>query len=392
MERGKNMRLGHKGFWALFVAGILSMMAPGLRAEERGEIGFKGSGFLTLAAGEVLNKGPAQNASGYNCPCFISDYGEGGVYEKGGLGWRPDSKLGLQGSVLYGERFSVTTQVVWRGVDSAVDMEWLYGDVKLNANLTLQAGRKRLPLFYYSESQDVGFAIPWIHLPPQMYGWEIINYNGANLLYKGQWGEWSTGMNVFGGNETQKDSPYWKMYNGRNSNTSSHWTNIAGAYLTLGNDWLESRLLYMQSDIQNSQIAPVTLVSPTTHQKIYGASFNIDHAQWVVRSEFLYINRKESYGGDHAELLGLGYRLGKWLPMATCARYRQSVTQDQTTAEAHDSISLLLRYDLTTSSDIKAQFDHWKNRAQPPFFASTPATVNPMGQANLLTVSYDMVF
>jgi hypothetical protein len=386
------MRFDHKHIGVWLAAGMLGAMASSVWADEQDGLRFKGSGFMTLVAGAVLNNGTAQNASGYNCPCFISDYGEAGVYEKGGLRWRPDSKLGLQGSALYGERFSVTTQVVLRGVDNALDMEWLYGDLKLNSNLDLQAGRKRLPLFYYSDSQDVGFAIPWTHLPPQMYGWEIINYNGANLLYKDQWGEWSSGMNVFGGNETQNDSPYWKMYNGKNSNTTSHWTNIAGAYATLGNDWLEGRLLYMQSDIQNTVLAPVTQVSPATRQKIYGASFNVDYSQWVVRSEFLYINRKQSYGGDHAELLGLGYRIGKWLPMVTGTRYRQSVTLDQTMAEAHDSISLLLRYDLTTSSDVKVQFDHWKNRSQPPFFASTPATANPVGMANLLTVSYDMVF
>ena len=31
-------------------------------------------------------------------------------------------------------------------------------------------------------------AYPWVHLPGQVYGWEIVNYNGANLLYRDQWG------------------------------------------------------------------------------------------------------------------------------------------------------------------------------------------------------------
>jgi hypothetical protein len=380
-------------FQALILAGMAGLAVSQAHADGDDGVSFKGSGFLTLAGGGVLNSsGPAQNASGFHCPCFISDYSEGGVYEKGGLRWRPDSKLGLQGTASFGERYSVTTQVVWRGIDSTLDMEWLYGDIKLNNNLTLQGGRKRLPLFYYSEFQDVGFATPWTHLPPQLYGWEIINYNGANLLYKGQLGDWSTGMNVFGGNETQNNSPYWQMYNGKNSNTDSHWSNIAGTYLTLGNDWIEGRLLYLQSDIQNTSFAPVLTVSPRTRQKIYGASFNIDYSQWIVRSEFLYVDRRASYGGDHAQLVGLGYRMGKWLPMATYARYRQSVTLDQAQAEAHDSASLLLRYDLTTSSDVKVQLDHWTNRARPQFFAATPATADPLQQVNLLTVSYDVVF
>lgn len=386
------MHFYNKLLQALTLAGLLATVMLSGQAEEIGGINFKGSGFLTLAAGGVLNQGSSQNASGYNCPCFISDYGEAGVYEKGGLRWRPDSRLGLQGTAAFSERYSLTTQVEARGSDNALDMEWLYGDIKLNNNLTLQAGRKRLPLFYYSESQDVGLSYPWVHLPPQVYGWEIVNYNGANLLYKDQWGDWSSNMNFFGGSENSKDSPYWKIYNGKNSRTESHWTSIAGTYFSLGNDWFEGRLLYIQSKIQNTTIVPVLAIGPQTQQKIYGASFNIDHAQWVVRSEFLYINRKESYGGDHAQLLGLGYRFGKWLPMVAHANYRQSVTLDQTQAEAHTTDSLSLRYDLTTSSDIKLQFDHWKNHAQPQFFTANPYTATPVGQVNLLTASYDMVF
>lgn len=368
-----------------------AVVAPPAHADDSG-LSFKGSGFLTVAAGSVVNRGPAQNSSGYNCPCFISDYGEGSVYEKGGLNWRPESKLGLQGTAQYGERYSLTTQAVWRGVDSMIDLEWLYADIRLNNNFTLQAGRKRLPLFYYSESQDIGFALPWTHLPPQLYGWEIINYNGANLLYKGQIGNWSTGMSVFGGSETQNDSPYWKMYNGKNSQTNSHWSNIAGAYVTLGNEWLETRVIYLQSDIQDITIAPAYSATPQSRQKIYGASFNIDHAHWVVRSEFLYVYRREAYGGDHAQVLGIGYRVGKWLPMVTYANYRQSVTLNPSLAEAHATESLSLRYDVSTSSDVKIQFDHWKNNAQPAFFAATPNTADPLQQTNLLTVAYDKVF
>lgn len=386
------MRTYNKMLQAIALAGLLSIAAPGSQAEEAGGISFRGSGFLTLAAGGVLNNGPAQSASGYNCPCFISDYGEAGVYEKGGLRWRPDSKLGLQGTAAFNERYSLTAQAVARGIGSRIDLEWLYGDIKLNSNLTLQAGRKRLPLFYYSESQDVGLSHPWVYLPPQIYGWEIVNYNGANLLYKDQWGDWSSAMNFFTGSESSKDSNYWKLYNGKFSKTESRWSAIAGAYFSLSNDWLEGRLLYIQSKIQNTALAPALIVGPQTRQKIYGVSFNVDYAQWVVRSEFLYINRRESYGGDHSQLFGIGYRIGKWLPMATYSNYRQSVTLDQTQAEAHSTESLLLRYELTISSDIKLQFDHWQNHAQPQFFSATPNTVNAVEKANLLTASYDMVF
>ena len=382
----------NNGLISMVLAGLLGIIAPAVQAIEVGGVEFQGSGFLTLAAGTVLNSGDTQSASGYNCPCFISGYADASVYEKGGMNWRPDSKLGLQGSATFNERYSLTSQIVLRGVTGNVELQWLYGSIRFNDKLTLQVGRKRLPLFYYSEIQDVGQAYPWVHLPPQLYGWEIVNYNGANLYYEDQWGDWSSGMNFFAGSETVKDNGYWKIYNGKNSRTDSHWSNIAGAYFSLNRDWFETRLLYIQSDIQNT-IPPALVFGNKTGQNIYGISFNADYEQWVARSEFLYINRKESYGGDHAQLYGLGYRFGKLLPMLTYANYRQSILADQTLAEAHSTTSLLLRYSLTPSSDIKLQYDHWRNHAQSPFFtAASPNTNVPRGSVNLLSASYDMVF
>jgi len=47
--------------------------------------------------------------------------------------------------------------------------------------------------------------------------------------------------------------------------------------------------------------------SAPAHQRIHGLSFNADEGRWVGRAEFLYINRKEDYGYDHAQLYAAGY-------------------------------------------------------------------------------------
>ena len=53
-------------------------------------------------------------------------------------------------------------------------------------------GRKRLPI-YYSDFQDVGFAYTWVRPPTDLYGWEIVSYNGVNATYRGDWGGWAVG-------------------------------------------------------------------------------------------------------------------------------------------------------------------------------------------------------
>jgi hypothetical protein len=170
-----------------------------------------------------------------------------------------------------------------------------------------------------------------------------------------------------------------------------------GADLTLGKDWFETRLVYIQSDIQNT-LPNSTTFNAKTPQSIYGVSLNAEFEHWVARSELMYINRKASYGEDFSQVLALGYRMGKLLPMVTYNNYRQAQRLDVAAnlnpnqSEAHSNTSLLLRYDLTTSSAIKLQYDHWKNKAQTQFFTAMPNTAVPMGSVNLLSASYDSVF
>ena len=152
-------------------------MAAGILSSPVLAVDFSGNGFLTLAAGRMLGGSvEGMNSVGYNCPCQIADYSQAGVYQSGGLKLGPDSKIGYQGKATVNETLSFTAQAVSRGAQNGkVDLEWAYGNYSLTPQTTLQFGRKRLPLFYYSETEDVGFSFPWLHLPPQTYGWEVVN-------------------------------------------------------------------------------------------------------------------------------------------------------------------------------------------------------------------------
>lgn len=372
------------GMWAQ----VLAHGAPG-HADDGRALEFSGSGFLTVAAGRILGgtHDPATE-QGYNCPCFISDYAQAGVYQNRGWEIGPDSKLGLQGTVSAANgRYALTGQVISRGAaQGRANLEWLYGTVELNGRLTLQLGRKRLPLFAYSEAQDVGFALPWIHLPPQLYGWEIVNYNGASLTWREQWGDWSSTLNVFGGGETKRDSGYWKLYNGKDSRTDARWSDIRGAELGVTRDWFGARLVYIQSDTQNRRVSEgETDFSGRKRQRIHGLSFNADHGGWVGRAEFLYIDRSQDYGKDFSQLYAVGHRFGRLTPLVSYANYRQQTKPGGAAAEGHSTLSLVLRYDLTDASALKAQFDSWKDK-------SAPGYASMHGDARLITLSYDRVF
>lgn len=381
-------------------------LSPLAQAVNIGGIEFEGSGFMTLGAGKMLG-GTKGQVMDRDCPCFTSDYAQGGVYDdRGGLQFKPDSKLGLQGVATVNKQLSFTGQAVFRGArDGDANLEWLYGSYKLNDNLTLQVGRKRLPMFYYSDTQDIGLALPWTHLPAQLYGWEAVNYNGINIAYQGQAGEWRLGSNFLWGAERYKDSGYYKIYYGKNNKTDVKWNNILGADFSFSRDWFEGRLVYIQSDTQSKSVngswfdtpeysAPSEGYSERTKQRIYGASFNIDYNDFLARSEFIHIDRPGASYKDFARILAVGYRWGKWTPMLTWSHYwgqanvaNGGVPDDQ---EQHTNWAYTLRYELSTSSAVKVQYDYQKERGGSGWILDNG--VPRYGDAKLLTVAYDMVF
>ena len=388
----------------LFMVGLCINPAVALEAET-GDWGFAGSGFLTIGAGYMLG-GTHGQVLDKECPCFIADYAQNAIYDgRGGLQFGPDTKLGLQGiATLPDPRFSVTAQVVVRGSENGnFDLEWLYGTFRLTDNTSLQVGRKRLPLFYYSDSQDVGFSLPWTHLPPQLYGWEVVNYNGINLQHRHRWGEWDMSANVLAGSEHAKDSGYWKIYNGQASQTDVDWKNILGVNAMFSKDWFETRLAYIQSStkIQNvngvwdsatQSLVPTTdpfLNGNVTRQRIYTVAVSADYADWLLSGEFLFIDRPGADFKDHANRLGVTRRFGEWEATFNISEYHsQAVTSmgaDPQGQESHIDKSLTTRYFLTPQSDIKLQLDVQDDRGG--------VNWSPRyGDARLLTLAYDRIF
>lgn len=389
------MKMNYAKTLASCLTAALAIAATPTQAVEAYGIDFTGSGFLTLGAGKIIGGGAKSSFNDYTSPTFVADFGQAGMYEKGqGLNFAPDSKLGLQGTAKFNKQFSVTGQVVARGAASGkTNLEWLYATYNIDDNWSLQIGRKRLPLFYYSESQDVGLALPWVRLPPQAYGWDIVNYNGINLMHRTQLGAWSVASEVFYGNEKRTDNPYQKIYTGKNTKTDEKWTNITGADVSFSRDWFEARFMYMQADWQYWDPTTAGSFFPKTRQKFFSAAFNADYENWLVRSEFSYINRRQADENDFAQLLAVGYRIGKWLPLATIARYEGNyidggpIGYAGTDSEKHTTYSATLRYDLTPSSALKVQYDYWKDRSGVTF-----AGGQTFGNPRLLSFSYDMVF
>lgn len=118
-----------------------------------------------------------------------------------------------------------------------------------------------------------------------------------------------------------------------------------------------------------------------------------DYKELIARTEF-YRGDLSSIGEhDFAQSYAVGYRIGKFTPMFTYSRFFLKYSPESGLSredeECHDIRAWSVRYDLTTSSALKLQYDIYHDRSGDNFRSGGSVAA---GNARLITASYDMVF
>ncbi len=346
------------------------------------------SGFFSIVAGKVLDgslHGPMPDNPQVQCPCYVADFANFSVYG-GSLSLAPESRIGLQADAKLTEQLRLTAQVTSRGTDHAAQIQWAYATYLMGSDWDLQFGRKRIPLYFYSEFQDVGQAYPWVGLPPETYGWEATNYNGVSLRKRAAWDDVYLNASIFAGREHVKDSRYMQSYGQLHTDVS--WNNILGADLELNKGGWTLRAVALQADTAfTDKDDPNNDSSERMHA--YGLAANFDRGDWFLLSE-LASNARTSTSGALAGLtitvpaasIGVGYRSGKWKTFVNYAQY-QELSSDTAVYPSYDyrHTSLTVSYEVTPKSVVKTQLDrYW----EPGLTYS--------GSASVWRISYDLAF
>ena len=306
------------------------------------------NGFGSVAVGRVV-EGEA----------FLADFPKTGIYDTR-LSLDPDTTLGLQLSSYFTNDFSLIAQVAVHGAsDYDPDLDWLYLNYYLTPELSVQAGRKRLPLYYYSDYFDVGYAYYWIRPPPDVYTWQISNYNGVSLLYETALGEWDTSLSLYFGSEESEDNDLLSLL--FDASVDETWKNMVGIVATGANDWLEIRLTHMQGLIDR-KISGVEVINDA-EQQFLGLSVNLTFDHLLVLSEFNNYRQPDNNVEYNAYLLSLGYQVGKLTPHITRSGFKQTgpgIKQnlnDRDDDEQHTTTSVGLRWDVVDNIAVKVQYD-----------------------------------
>ena len=338
------------------------------------------------------------STSTWKCPCTIQNWEYVGVYQNGkGLQFNQETLGGVQFKKEFTPEFSATLQLVSRATNpnagSRPTVDWAYVTLtpSHDSAWTFQAGKFRIPLYYYSDYLYIGYAYQWVRPAPDVYGWPIYSYDGVNVGYKSQLGgsNWSLTSQMWYGNYTQDNDAYdTEIYYGVPTNES--WKNIWGAYASVNNGTVDVRAMIMKyrDDIwqDNPGGPPTTLTgSPSEFTRIEGLAANLDYKNFIVRSE---IDRYQQIdlpnGVDNVYkymLIGAGYTFfGNLTPMYTFSRYR-TVAEP---IEGRNTQNISVRWDFMKNTALKVQYDVSRDASQyaTPFF----------GDSKLLSISLQGVF
>lgn len=334
------------------------------------------SGFASINAGKVLS-GSGVPQYGVE-PTFLADYPNVSGYTED-LSFSPESLIGIQVSGDLGEGLSVTGQIVARGVnDFDANFEWAYISYEINDNWTVQAGKKRLPLFYYSDFFDVGYAYVWMRAPADNYTWQVFNYEGINLLYSGSIGEWGVSANVYAGKEDDDDNKLLSDFFFQKP-TREIWEDMLGGVLSLSHDWLELRVTHMQYTNKRFRSGEPVLWDGKDSRdgKFYGLAANFDFGDFFVLSE---LNRLDLDGNLDTYMISAGYRFDAITPYVMFSDFEQEGEGD---TESHNTFAVGVRWDFHPSAALKMQYDRVKDDS----FELAVA-----GDSKAITLGVDVVF
>ncbi|MFC3092870.1 porin [Alteromonas sediminis] len=355
---------------------IFALCSLFISASSFAEVRF--SGFASINAGKVLS-GSGVPQFGLE-PTFLADYPIVSAYDED-ISFSPESLFGLQVYADIGEGLSATAQIVARGADDYdAQFEWAYLSYVINDAWTVQAGKKRLPLFYYSDFYDVGYAYVWMRPPADNYTWQIFNYEGVNFLYNGQWGDWSVTGNLYTGKEDSKENRLLSEFFFQEP-TREIWKDIMGGVLGLSKDWLELRLTHMRYTNERFRSGEQTLFDGSTERdgKFYGLAANADWGTWFVLTEF---NRLDLGGNLDTAMVSVGYRHDDLTPYIGYSTFEQKDADDGD-GEDHNTTFIGLRWDFVPSAAFKVQFDKVKDNS---------FNLAVAGDSESITLGVDLVF
>lgn len=362
-------------WWQLAARGLLlvamwaGILWPGPGwAQEAAAPGLTWSGFATVGVAHASER-HADFTGSFSQPDGV------GATRRWGL--QPDTRLGLQADLPLGSQWSATLQGLveyghhgrWQPALSMGFLKW-----QPSAAWSLRAGRIPWSAYLTSDYRKVGFSLPWVRPPQEMYMLSFDHADGADLTWRGQWGDSSLRLQAVAGRSSRN------IING-------HWRGgrLLGGNVVLERGNLTLRLSHLQYQAFTLDIPQVDAVldqvAAFDPQGVAAVRFRDravgyttlglvwDDGVWLMQAELANGAMPRTYLPDGMEAyVTVGRRFGSLTPTLTLAGLRdhnrrhsanpvlQQVIQAGQTRGMH-TVSLGLRWDARPGTALKLQLD-----------------------------------
>lgn len=317
-----------------------------------------------------------------------ADYA-GAAFEPYGAGasrnidFADDSRIGVQLTAKLTSKLSAVVQVVsHNNYDNTFTptLEWANVNYAFTPNLNLRVGRIELPTFLTADYRAVGYANPWVRVPPELYDIvPITNSDGIDASYRMHIGAVTNTVHLIYGKSTFHAIP---------GPIRVEATGIFGAFDTLEYSALTAHLGYLHA-YANVPFAGGLPVG------VYSAAASFDMERWFVQAE---LARGVVEGLTPAYLAGYataGMRIGKFTPYATYAVEhslgRPVISPNLNLGQR--SLSGGVRWDFAKNVDLKVQYDRvWTPSGSIGLFTNLQPSFQLGSGTNVVTATLDFVF
>ncbi|MDY6946768.1 MAG: hypothetical protein SXG53_13680 [Pseudomonadota bacterium] len=271
-------------------------------------------------------------------------YGRGAGYSRS---WRADqdTRLGLQLSADVGKLSAVVQGISRLRYDNSFspELEWANVSFAITPELSVRAGRVVLPTFLSSDTENIGYARPWVRTPGEIrVQLPMTSSDGVDVSYRLNVGQTSHRVQLlYGRNEEQL--PLGQVFENHHIRTVTD--TIERGHLTM-------HLGYQR---MNYRISP----SPSEYAfEAIDVGVAYDPGDWYVIAE-QFNTRDQGLGNIRASSLGGGYRIGSVAPYLIGSRIKQSSLGSLRLAPVFNQRTLAagLRWDFARNMDLKVQYE-----------------------------------
>ena len=267
------------------------------------------------------------------------------VLRKDGAGashaWSPDvdSRLGAQLDLGVGSWSAVLQVVSEQRLDGSYqpEVEWANVKYQLTPEIAVRAGRIALPVFLAAEYRKVGYALPWVRTPVDVYGTlPISSSDGIDATWR-----WSTGAvrhntQVLAG-RTDRDLANGLKIRAGNVRGISHSIEYGalsgrvtafGGRLTTGIGRELFDALRMFGPSGNTLADRYAIEDKRVRMLSAGATY--DPGPWFVTAEYGQTRTSSLLGDGTSMYVGAGWRQGAFTPYAGFAKVRADMPTRET--------------------------------------------------------------